>query len=209
MAKGKRITKAVKDIILPKNSYIITDASLKDDFCNYTFEITEGIGLGDTHAVKGKGIIKDDMRHVFGRANVHLAVIDDVFKHSGIEIEDIDQLHAHDLASMYNVTGIIIKGGKENESVILVGNKYVSSAGGRIELKSPKIPLDHLSSYQWYNELKTVTDDIRKEVELYKEGKYTPVDVDDEDDHSSQLKITDMLDKGEESDDDLENSKIQ
>ena len=150
----------------------IKEASIKDDFCNYTFEITEGVGTGDTHSVKGRGIIMDDMKDAFRNFNVHLAAIDDVFKLSGIELENIDDYHNHELTSRYNVSGFKIKGNSENESIILIGSKYVGTAGGRIELQSPKIPLDNLSSYQWYNELKEASDMARNEVALYKDGKY-------------------------------------
>ncbi len=178
--------------------YIIKDATIKDDYCNYSYEITDGIGFGDTHNVKGSGVIEDDLRKAMGILNVHLAVIDDVFKHSGIEIEDIDRYHAHDLTGLYNVTGIKIKGSKENESVIIIGNKYVSSAGGRIELASPKIPLDSMSSYKWYNELIVAVEDVRHEVELYKEGKYVQTDDDDDDEpvsNSRQMTIGDAIDE--------------
>ena len=37
----------------------------------------------------------------------------------------------------------------------------VGTAGGRIELATPKIPLDNLSSYHWYNELKVAADNAR------------------------------------------------
>lgn len=200
-----------KVIPLEKTAYIITAAALKDGFCHYTFEITEGKGVGDTHQVKGNGLFLDDLRHAFGKLNVHMACIDDVFKHSGIEIEDIDMYHTDDLASLYNVTGIKIKGGKENESVILLGNKYVSSAGGRIELASPKIPIDNLSSYKWYNELKTAVDEIRREVKLYKEGKYTAVEEEEAEDNPKQMKITDMMNNDTEGDDDdseFSNSRV-
>lgn len=170
---GKKSDDGVQEI---KPPYIITEASINDDFCDYTFEINEGIGLGDTHKVKGSGIIKDDMRKAFSKFNVHLACIDDVFKHSDIEVNDIDNLHTDELTGHYHVTGFKIKGSKENESIILKGLKYVSSAGGRITIESPKISLDKLSSYKWYNELKTASDNAREEVKLYKEGKYEPVE---------------------------------
>lgn len=130
-------------------SYAITEASVKDDFCNYKYNVKEGIGNNDEHAVTGSKMVTDDLIQAFGKLNVHLACIDDVFKHKDIEIDDIDKFHADETASLYHVTGIQIKGSDENESVILVGNKYVSCSGSRIELKSPKIPLDNLSSYQW------------------------------------------------------------
>jgi hypothetical protein len=178
--------------------FTIKEASLKDDFCNYKFEILRGVGSGDTHSVNGSGIIEDDMRDAFARLNVHLAAIDDVFKLSGIELENIDNYHNHELTSRYNVTGFKIKGGTENESIILIGSKYVGTAGGRIELATPRIPLDNLSSYQWYNELKEAADNAREEVALYKEGKYTAVEEDDEKPNPRQLTIGDEIKQAQE-----------
>lgn len=170
----------------------IIEASIKDDFCIYIFEVTKGVGLGDKHKVDGKGIIDEDMRDAFAKFNVHLACIDDVFKHSDVEILDIDKMHGHELTGLYHVTGFKITGSAENECIILMGNKYVSSAGGRIEIKSPKIPLDNLSSYKWYNELKVAADKARWEVEEYKEGKYTTEEDDPEDNKSGFKQMTIM-----------------
>jgi hypothetical protein len=178
--------------------FTIKEASLKDDFCNYKFEILRGVGSGDTHSVNGSGIIEDDMRDAFARLNVHLATIDDVFKLSGIELDNIDDFHNHELTSHYHVTGFKIKGSKENESIILIGSKFVGTAGGRIELATPKIPLDNLSSYQWYNELKKAADDAREEVELYKEGKYTAVEEKEEKPNTRQLTIGDEIKQAQE-----------
>jgi hypothetical protein len=136
-----------------EKSFSIMEASIKDDLCNYTFKVTSGVGSGDSHSVKGSGIIEEDMRAAFRMLNVHLAAIDDVFNLSKIELEDIDNYHAHELATRYHVTGVKIKGGSENETIILIGSKYVGTAGGRIELATPRIPMDNLSSYNWYNEL--------------------------------------------------------
>lgn len=177
-----------------KKEYIIKEAHLKDDFCNYTYEIIKGTGRGDTHKVSGSGLIEDDLRHAFGKFNVHLATIDDVFKHAGVEITDIDELHADDLTDLYRVTGFKIVGSSGTESLILFGSKFVSSAGGRIELKSPKIPLDNLSSYTWYNELKAAADVARREVELYKEGKCViPDEEEDDKPNPKQLTIGDAI----------------
>jgi hypothetical protein len=192
MSKKKNTPKTVA--LVPAGSYIIKEARLKDDFCHYIFEITDGTGAGDTHAVKGNGIVLDDMIHAFGKLNVHLAAVDDVFKHSNLEIEDIDKMHTHDLTDLYRVNGIVIKGYKDNLSVILIGSKHVSSAGGRIELKSPKIALDSLSSYKWYNELNDAVEKVREEVRLYKEGKYEALETED-DENPKQLKITDNIEE--------------
>lgn len=190
-----------------ERNFIIIDASLKDDLCNYSYQVTNGVGLGDSHKVNGSGIIEDTLRHAFGKLNVHLACIDDVFKHSGIEIEDIDDLHGDELSFLYSVSGFKIKGGREDESVILIGSKYVSAAGGRIELSSPKIPLDNLSSYKYSEELKAAIDAARHQVELYKEGNYTAVEEEEVDtpkkSKARQLKISDMMGSdGDDSNDD-------
>lgn len=197
MAKSQKKTTAYvanlnKIIERVKNkSYFIKEASVKDGLCNYTYEISEGIGIGESHSVKGAGIVKDSLPESFARLSVHLAWVDDAFKriNEDAEIKDIDKLHMDDTTTRYHVTGIKIKGGVSDESVILVGSKYVSS-GGRIDLVSPKIALDNLSSYKWYNELKAEIDKCRREVELYKEGNYNIPEVDeDEANDPHQLKI--------------------
>lgn len=169
----KRITELMTKDELP---FRITKAKIKDDFCNYDFTIISGVGAGDNHGVKGKGIVERDMHDAFSKLNVHLAVIDDAFLRSNIEIEDINALHGHDLTILYSVNGIMFKGPKDSESVVLMGTKYVTCASGRIELESPLIPLDNLSSYKWFKELKEAAEKARNEVALYKEGKYTPVE---------------------------------
>lgn len=201
MSKAKRgskenpITSGDLEDILSKDKhwFNIIAASIKDDFCNYAYEITKGVGLGRIHKVDGKsgGLIVDkDMLTGFGKFNVHLAVIDDVYKHSKVEINDIDTFHTHELTGLFQVTGFKTSGGEENESVILIGNKYVSAAGGRIELESPKIALDNLSSYKWYNELKTAVDKAKLEVQLYEGGKGTAAEPEEPKDKLKQGKIS-------------------
>lgn len=189
-------------------SFIIISANIKDDFCTYSFENTKGVSIGRLHKVdKSPGIIDDDLRNAFVKFNVHLACIDDVFKHAGIEITDIDTMHSHEFAFLYNVTGFKIKGGKEDESIVLTGNKYVSSAGGRIEIETPKIPIDNLSSYKWYNELKAAADNARLEVALYEEGKYTANEIEEPEEKFSQTKLS-FLPPADNLDDDFENAKV-
>lgn len=182
----------------------IKSAQISDDFCNYSYEIIQGIGLSDTHTVKGSGIIDDDMREAFAVLNVHLAVIDDIFKHAQVEIVDVDKMHSHELATHFHVTGFSIKGDKENESIALIGNKYCHSAGGRMEIKSPKIPMDNLSSYKWYNELKKAADDVRREIELYRNGKYTLPEKDETEEDAKQTKITFSHGTGAEAEDSMD-----
>lgn len=172
---------------------IIYGGNIKDDFCSYECEIFGKKGISFPHKINGKdrGIIKDDMKEAFGKLRVHLAVIDDVFHYSKIEVTNIDDMHNHDLTQLYNVTEFKVKGGDENESVILIGNKRTSQ-GHRIEIEGPKIPIDNLSSYQWYNELKDAVNECRMEVKLYHEGKFIPVkQKENEEPNPQQLTIGD------------------
>ena len=182
--KLKKIANKVKGKDRP---YVIMGATVKDGMCDYSYEIISGIGIGGTHTVKKTaGIVDDDLLTALSKFSVHLAVVDGSFKYSGIEIDDIDSFHTHEITHNYIVTQFKIAGGKDNESIQLIGNKYVSEAGGRMELTTPKIPLDNLSSYKWYNELKDAAAYAREEVSLYKEGKYTPIEVDEEEDDPAQ-----------------------
>lgn len=188
MAKKSKLKKVEEE-----KPFKIMNATIVDDFCNYGFEIKSGVGIGDKHNVKGNGIIEQDMKDAFEKLNVHLAAIDDVFKHSEIDIDNIDKFHNHELTGDYQVTGFKISALGENEAIVLVGHKHVSCSGERMDIQTPKIPMDSLSSYQWYNELKDASDKARLEVELYKGGKCTKVVESDEED-PKQLNIGHEMD---------------
>lgn len=175
---------AIADAVLgeKKRPYRILEATIKDDFCNYSYEMTEGKGPYDLHTVKGKGIIMDDMREVFRKFRVHMAAIYGVFKLQGIEIKDIDLHHSDDIVLEFHVTGFKIKGSDEMESIVLIGSKHCPETAGRIDLALPPIDISTLSSYKWYNELKELADRARDEVSLYKEGKYIVPDTEEDDD---------------------------
>lgn len=169
-----------------KRPYKIVSAKIVDGFCHYGVEVVEGVGLGDKiPTVKGAGLYDPDMGNAFGKLHVHLACIDDAFKLSEVAIDDIDKFHAHEITSLFHVTGIKIVGSDENEAVVITGSKHISCTGGRIEISTPRIPIDELSSYKWHNELKSLVDRIREEVALYKEGKYTLAESEDEEEHLS------------------------
>lgn len=187
----------------------IMGATLVDGFCNYEVEIIKGTGVG-THGVKGAGLFKDDLADAFADLNVHLACIDEVFKHSGKEFKDINKMIPDELTGLYRVVSFKIKGKKNNEYVILMGTKYVTSSGGYMEIKTPKIGLDKLSSYKWWNELKQCTDTARKEVELYMGGKFTPVEEEEGKTNPNQLSILDGENgKGEITDADFKLAKVK
>lgn len=178
--------KAVKAAAI-KPDITIQWAKIKDDFCHYGYKINEGQGAGFIHKVEGKGIIDQDMRDAFEALHVHLAAKDDIFKHANIEIASISTMHNHELTGLYQVAGFKMKGGPESEAIILEGNKYLT-LGDRMEIKTPKIMIDNLSSYKWYNELKEASDLCREEVQLYHGGKYTEPDKDDEGDGGAKQK---------------------
>jgi hypothetical protein len=173
--KNLTISAAVLDAIMePKEEkpFHITQASIVDDFCHYTVEHLHGIQRGELSGNKKRLMIIDkDMRTAFKKFAVHMAVIMDIFKHAGQETDslDIDKLHGHEIAWLFDVSGFEIQGKEENEGIVLVGT--YSTAFGRVPIKTPKVMLDKSSSYKFYNELKVAADDARYEVEEYRAGR--------------------------------------
>lgn len=193
------------------NSVRITEAHIKDEFCHYSYEILSGIGRGDTHKVKGTGIIDRSMGIAFSALNPHLACIDDIFKHAGVKVKNIDSMKGDEYTQLYEVTGFKIKGAAENESVILVGTKHVTEGGGRMELNgTPQIPLSGSSSYTWYNELRDAVELARNEVDEYRNGKCTAPQEEEQD--PKQMKLYDAnpeSNKQEGEDEFLNSGKVE
>lgn len=176
----------------------ITGAKIKDDFCTYDYRYLTGvekdIPLG---AKKGVYIIKEDMKKAFAKFNVHMAIVDDLFKNAGIEVADCDKLHGHEFTFLMECHEFKILGDVDSESVQLFGTKWVSTQNSHIPFQTPKIPLDSLSSYKWYNELKAAVDVARVEVHLFKEGKYTIPEDKIDDDPDDEKQTTMQFDKAD------------
>lgn len=176
MGIGKNRDKGDANILGSVNSgpgdIVFVSVKLVDGFCNYQYILKGGKADGFKHVVDGKGIITDDFRNAFQLLNVHLAIIDDVFKHNSIDITNLNVMHAHELTYDYHVTGFKISGGEENPNVVLLGNKYLSSSD-RMELTSPKKSLDATSSYKWFAELAAALESCKEEALLYHDGNYT------------------------------------
>lgn len=151
---------------------IFVNVAIKDGFCNYSYQMEGGKADGFIHKVDGKGIVENDFNNAFQLLNVHLAIIDEVFKHNSIDITNFHAMHAHELTYNYSVTGFKITGGEENEAVILLGNKYLGT-GDRMELKTPKTMLNNHSSYKWYEELLAAVNKCKEEAQRYHDGNYT------------------------------------
>ncbi len=166
--KKKQDEEVIEAVIKP---YRITKGSIRDSFCDFTIETLDGLGIGNTSNVKGANMFMDSLQNSFTKLNKHFACIDDVFNHAEIEVDNIDSMSSHHLTGLYEVDGFTIKGSVENESIKLHGSKKLS-CGGRSSFDTPPILLDALSGYKWYNELKEVSDLVRKEIEMYNEGNY-------------------------------------
>lgn len=150
---------------------LITEASIKEQLCNYGYEINAGPGTGDKIKRKGSALVHEDMVLAFDQLNKHLAYIDDAFVHIKKKASTVvDMLSHEDIISNFRVTGFKVHGTDENEGFILMGDKFVSQ--GCIGLETPKIGAG--SGYPFFDDLGEIINICRDEVELYMNGKQTP-----------------------------------
>ena len=151
----------------------ITNAAIKEGLCNYGYEILKGAGTGDKIPNwKGSNEVHEDMLVAFQKLDVHLALIDDAFKHSREteQITSLDELAEHPIAGLFSVTGFKVQGSDENLGFIITGDKNVTT--GFITLETPKITKS--SGYEYFEELEEVIDNCIEEVYQYMNGKYAP-----------------------------------
>jgi hypothetical protein len=185
-----------------------TVASIKDDFCNFSYKIIEGIGAGMTHDVKGKGhIISMDLKIIFSRLNIHLAILDNAFKLANETITDLETMHGHGFAHDYIVTGFKISGTTEDEKVVLSGWKYVQY--GIIKFDSPKVTLVGEGGYEWKQQLRDTLDKCREEVRLYHNGKYTELEVADQAPDPAQPSLFPEGGSAASDEDEFANAKVE
>lgn len=168
--KLKNGLKSIKDLIQKEKEIQIKSAILKEDFCNYSYELKTGVTAGDELSRAGASIVHDDLKEKFAQLNVHLAFLDNAYVLSKETINDIDDCHGDDIASTYFATGFKLTGSGENEAVVLTGHKHVNY--GSIDVKTPK--LEFQSSYPFSNELRVAIDDCIDEVDAYMHGKTAP-----------------------------------
>ena len=198
--KNLSVSSATEEAPKQEKDYVITQANLVDGMVNYTYEIKSGVGTGNVHKVKGKGLYKDDLTEAFHKLAVHLAAVDDIFRHASVE-GSLSHLRKHELSKKYMVDGIVIKGEEDQKLVVLIGTKDIQCSGDRMDLKTPSIPLDKLSSYDFKTDLNNAIETVLEEVELYHEGKCDMPEQEEQKD-ANQLGIDSMLD------DDLEEGKV-
>lgn len=147
----------------------IKGASLKDNLCNYSYELLQGKTKGDTLKRSGVHIVHDDMIQNFRTLDVFMAHIDGTYKDANNQTP-LSELEADEVLSKYYVSGFTITGVEENKSVILTGTKDVTY--GSISFQTPKIKLE--GQYLYIEELTWRLRAVIREVELYMDGKCAP-----------------------------------
>ncbi len=200
MKKSKQKNQTTEPMGIKVFEFEVKGASILDDQCNYSIHVTSGAGVGKHNNVKGEGIVDEDMKIAFSKFNVHLAIIDAVYKHKGIEIDKISKFHTHEITTDYTVTGFKMNGEEDNLSIVLVGSKHVPM--GIMPIDTPKIMLDHTGGYEFFKDLKAAAETAMKEVELYIGGKCTLLE-DSETGNPKQITLGDAIAEAE-----MENARV-
>lgn len=162
----------------------VRSGKLSGIFCHYEYLHTVAENTKNKIKNDSEVPMHDDLLAAFQQLNVHLAVICEEILHA--EISDIDNLPVYDtdpdltdadqdpLAARLNrfsVTAFQLSGTGENEGVILIGSKRLST-GELVELKTPVVRWK--SEYAFTNELHIAVFDLITEIEEYNAGKQAP-----------------------------------
>lgn len=155
----------------------IIEASVKDAKCTYKYKILKGANKGVIHSVKNHpGIVDETLEEALKIFAPHMAAIADMFKYAKVKVDDIDNFHNHELPLLFSVTGFKMK---SDTSIVIVGNMFVTMASGRLEIDTPEIMFDEISSYKWYGQLKKAAEDACQEVLEFHNGKFTLPEVEE------------------------------
>lgn len=183
---GKELSQQATDMLLGKeridSGIEVRGASIKEDICTYSYDITEGKCEGDKVTNrKGSNVIHDDMKLAFQALHPHIAVIcEEVEISPELDIKSIQKFDAdvHKEGSLehkishFTVSGFKITGGGDNESLVLIGEKRLST-GDHVGLTTPKINLDDYP-YSFIADLRAAVNNCILEVEEYMNGKCAP-----------------------------------
>lgn len=172
---GLEIKPISKDVLVKllgePSPFSIISAVIKEEQCNYGYEIRTGPGAGDKIPTrKGSSIIHEDMQAAFDALAVHLAILDDGFKYTGTDATTLDEKIEHTVTSLFRIQGFKVTGTDDNEGFILMGEKFVEH--GNISLESPKITVN--IRYEYFDELSEAIGRCREEVLAYMNGKQSP-----------------------------------
>jgi hypothetical protein len=162
----------------------IRGATLKSAFCNYIYELKTGVTSGDEIKRTGAAVVHNDLPAAFANLDVHLGMICEEIDISEIDFdnlpprdeESIKKLKGKEkelalLIASFHVNQFKIEGTGENEGVILIGTKTLST-GDQLKLETPKVKWS--DNYEPMNELMSALTTCKNEVEEYSNGKAAP-----------------------------------
>lgn len=158
----------VNELVSDKE-FEIKSASLRDQMCNYSYELLQGKTKGDTINRKGVHVVHDDMIETFDNLHVFLAHLDGAFREANNQTP-LSELEADEIVALYSVSGFKMSGVEENKGIILVGQKQVKE--GSISFEAPKIKLN--GNYLYIEEITHRVNAAIEEVEAYMGGKLAP-----------------------------------
>ncbi len=160
------MAKSKQDQPKEKKPFIILAAKVKEDLCEYSYEINSGPCEGDqVKGRKGANMVHDDLLKSFQALNVHLAILDDAFEGTDLTFE---QMKIE--AVKFNVNGFKVSGSDDNEGFIIYGSKWVRY--GSVEIDTPKISKSN--AYPYWDDLCEVMESARNEVLAYMNGRSAP-----------------------------------
>lgn len=170
MSKDKISTLTKVEDETGNRAIVIKGAALKDSYCNYSYELTDGPTEGDTVGRKGSNIVHDDLSEAFKNLDVFMAHIEGAFAGEFDNQTPLKDLQASEKLQSYTVDGFEITGVEENEGVTFSGSKRVFH--GAIKFKTPKIKFSGM--YLYMDELQEAISNAVSEVEQYMNGKKAP-----------------------------------
>lgn len=164
-----------------KKAIEVRSASLKDIFCNYSYDHTISPNITNRmKCEKSEVPVHTDLVSAFKKLNPHLATICEEVDWT--TISDIDSIEDYDdqqhegnslehKISAYGVSAFRLEGENEKEGVVLIGTRILST-GELLKLETPKKLWE--SDYAFINELRLAIYDVISEVEQYMGGKRAP-----------------------------------
>ncbi|MES2004304.1 MAG: hypothetical protein V4450_07270 [Bacteroidota bacterium] len=184
-SKLKAVPKDTPDasdtIVLNEDSGIeIRSATLKGDFCNYSYDLLVAPNTTDTINRKSSLLIHDDLKALFKKLHPHLAVIcEEINKDEIPDIEKIDDYdheeHTEDslenMVAHFTVSSFAISATGENEAVTISGSRRLSTGDYK---KIETYPVKWTGGYAFIHELRALVDELKVEVEKYMMGKCAP-----------------------------------
>lgn len=162
--------KALAEATAPR----VTSAKLKDLGCHYSYNERLANGYSNNILVKSDALIHPDLAKAFNNFNGHLAVVcEEVLPK---EVESIEEctgtkVSTTEKLAVFTVQEVVIDGNFEDGSVILKGEKLLST-NESARLETPKVKWS--AKYDFLNELRMAVEILIEEVLAYHSGKIQP-----------------------------------